>query len=344
MENSVANLFSIQRNVIVQRLTVIWAFVESCLGGIMHSLKIPFTGLLVGGLAVIIISLIAKNAKNIVKDLLKSLTIVLLVKATVSPYTPFTAYIAVGFQACVAIVLFKILALNAVSIFMLSIMAMMESAIQKLLVLTLFFGQSIWDAVNVFFSYICNQFGYKTINGTILVISIYIGIYLLGAVAIALLALKILKRFDDRTELFLLPEMKNNLDKALRSKRIKKIVVVYILLAIISMLLLLLNFENNNKLLMVLRMFIWTTTATVLWYFIITPLFVKTLLVVLKKSKKKYSSEILEVISTLPLLKKIALYTWENSKAIKGFNRVSHFVSNLLYWSIVYVEHSNEKE
>ena len=102
----------------------------------------PFgTGLVVGGFAVIIITLIAKFSDTEFKQILKSLSIVLLIKVTISPNTPFPAYIAVSFQAFIGYVLFSILNINFGSILLFSVLAMLESAIQKLLVLTLFFGQ-----------------------------------------------------------------------------------------------------------------------------------------------------------------------------------------------------------
>src|SRR6202008_2387238 len=83
-----------QRSAAIQRLTALWAFTESGLGGLLHALQIPFTGLVVGGMAVIIISFIAEISGNNYKQILKSALIVLIVKAMVSPYTPFPAYIA----------------------------------------------------------------------------------------------------------------------------------------------------------------------------------------------------------------------------------------------------------
>ena len=64
--NTVNNLIYLktQRLNAIQRLTALWAFTESGLGGIMHALQIPFTGLLVGGMAVIMISLIADTVVN----------------------------------------------------------------------------------------------------------------------------------------------------------------------------------------------------------------------------------------------------------------------------------------
>ena len=62
MDNSITmdNLTKEQKVLAIQRLTALWAFAESGLGGMLHALQLPFTGLIVGGLSVIIITLIAK--------------------------------------------------------------------------------------------------------------------------------------------------------------------------------------------------------------------------------------------------------------------------------------------
>ena len=105
-----------QRLNAIQRLTALWAFTESGLGGIMHALQIPFTGLLVGGMAVIMICLIADISEFNYKQILKSAIIVLIVKAMVSPHTPFPAYIAVSFQALLGYAVFSLLRVNFFSI------------------------------------------------------------------------------------------------------------------------------------------------------------------------------------------------------------------------------------
>jgi len=43
----------------VRQLTILWALSESALGGLMHALKVPFTGFFVGGFAVLLLILIS---------------------------------------------------------------------------------------------------------------------------------------------------------------------------------------------------------------------------------------------------------------------------------------------
>ena len=180
----------------MQRLTALWAFTECGLGGIMHALQVPFTGLLVGGMAVIMISLIADFSEYNYKQILKSAIVVLIVKAMVSPHTPFPAYIAVAFQAVLGYGLFSLFKVNFFSIVLLSTIAMLESAIQKLLVLTLFFGESLWKAMDSMIALLANQFGSIVANGSYWIVGIYLFIYLAGGFFIAWLAYRTIKSFD----------------------------------------------------------------------------------------------------------------------------------------------------
>src|SRR5678816_3467868 len=110
-----------QSNLAIQRLTALWAFSESALGGVLHALQVPFTGLIVGGFAIIILTLIAWFAQGDLKKIFTSLLIVLIIKATVSPYTPLPAYIAVSFQGLMAFLLFRLMGINYISILLLSV-------------------------------------------------------------------------------------------------------------------------------------------------------------------------------------------------------------------------------
>ena len=92
---------------IIEKLTALWALNESGLGGFLHVFNSPFTGLIVGGVSILLISLIAYYAENKWQAILKALVIVLIIKMAVSPYSPFGAYVAVSFQAVLGAILFS---------------------------------------------------------------------------------------------------------------------------------------------------------------------------------------------------------------------------------------------
>ena len=134
----------------VNRLTALWALNESGLGGILHAAKFPFTGIFVGGFAVILISLIARYSNYSFKAILKATAMVLMIKAAVSPHSPFPAYIAVSFQGLLGAFIFSTTKNFKAAPILFGGLALLESAIQKILLTVLFFGMSFWKSVDDF--------------------------------------------------------------------------------------------------------------------------------------------------------------------------------------------------
>ena len=135
----------------VLKITALWAFSESALGGILHTLSIPFRGIFISSSAVLFITLIALFSKS-KKGILKSTLIVLLIKALVSPYTPLTAYFAVTIQGLLGYILFFSNSFFKLSAFLLGLFTLLFSGMQKIIVLTLVFGNTLWKSLNIFIS------------------------------------------------------------------------------------------------------------------------------------------------------------------------------------------------
>jgi hypothetical protein len=134
----------------VNRLTALWALNESGLGGILLAAKFPFTGIFVGGFEVILISLIARYSNYSFKAILKATAMVLMIKAAVSPHSPFPAYIAVSFQGLLGAFIFSNTKNFKAAPIIFGGLALLESAIQKILLTVLFFGMSFWKSVDDF--------------------------------------------------------------------------------------------------------------------------------------------------------------------------------------------------
>lgn len=134
----------------VNRLTALWALNESGLGGVLHAAKFPFTGIFVGGFAVILISLIARYSNYSFKSILKATATVLMIKAAVSPHSPFPAYLAVSFQGVLGAALFSASRSFMLTPVLFGALALLESAIQKILLTVLFFGMSFWQSLDNF--------------------------------------------------------------------------------------------------------------------------------------------------------------------------------------------------
>ena len=342
MNTGYKNLSDEQRLAAIQRLTALWAFTESGLGGIMHALQIPFTGLVVGGMAIIIISFIAETSGNNYNQILRSALIVLIVKAMVSPYTPFPAYIAVSFQAFLGYILFILLRINFISILLLSIIAMLESAIQKLLILTIFFGQSFWKATDNMMEFIAKQFGLSSTNGSQWVIGVYLLIYLAGGVFIAWMAYKTIRGFFAEKGIFSLdnPVIINKTifkeDTPKRRTLYHKLWSIILLLVALSVVLFVFAADSKQGWLAVAKTITWTISVILIWFMLIGPLFTKGIQRLLKKKESSYSDEVLRTLSFLPVLRQLTGFAWQRSRQYSGLKRWQFFFSALIHWSLTY--------
>lgn len=167
-------------------LAGVWAFVESGLGGVMHALKLPFTGIWVGGTAVAVLIVMAGVLRgrygtrsagdaSVSWTLLQATVLVMAVKLLASPHSPPTAYVAVGFQGLLAAGLlswFKPFRLGAV---LFAVLAMLESALQKLLMMTLVYGAAWVDALEAMTVLAAKQLRLEA-DG-LLLLWLYIGLY-----------------------------------------------------------------------------------------------------------------------------------------------------------------------
>ncbi len=333
-----------QRLNAIQRLTALWAFTESGLGGIMHALQIPFTGLLVGGMAVIMICLIADLSGTNYKLILKSAVIVLIVKAMVSPHTPLPAYIAVSFQALLGFALFSLFRVNFFSIILLSSIAMLESAIQKILVLTIFFGTSLWKAMDEMIAMLARQFGSSITNGSYWIIGIYLCIYIIGGVFIAWLAYRTIQSFRSTATALKLDMSEGaaiaveSLKKHPGKKMYKKLLMLVLVMIILSAVLFVFAADTKTGWLAVAKTICWTLSAILIWYMLIGPLFTKAIQRILLKKESRYSEEVSKALAFLPVLRRLSVLAWQQSKLEHGLKRWYVFFTTLIHATLTYAE------
>jgi hypothetical protein len=325
MNNGLTNL---QRSMAVQRLTALWAFGESGLGGMLHAFQVPFTGLLVGSISVICICLIAIFCRKKYSVILKSLLLVLIVKALVSPQTPFPAYIAVSFQGFLGYFLFSIGNINFVTIVLLSVLTMIESAMQKLLLLTLFFGRSFWSGIDEMLKVITGTFGIQSRAGSLWVVGIYLGIYAVAGIFTALIAHR-LCRYNFQPGESVLPETITSTEQSSvkRSRFPGRNIVLFLLGCSILLFAPGMSHSGSGA---VLRSLIWTLTAVVTWYIVISPLVTKFFRRILMRSGNTYKVEAFEIISFLPFLKKMAVASWQATTGKRPLKRVPAFLITMV--------------
>ena len=102
----------------------------------MHAFHLPFTGIFLGGFSVLIVSLMAHFEPKPYVQILKATVLVMAVKASVNPMTSPMAYVAVGFQGLSGAILFSLPGRNLLICTCYALLAMLESAFQKLLIMS----------------------------------------------------------------------------------------------------------------------------------------------------------------------------------------------------------------
>ncbi len=174
-----------ENQVSIKSLILLWAFAETSIGGVLHALKLPFTGILVGGIAVISIALIGFYQKPGTNEILRALIIVLMAKLLVSPHSPWQAYIAVAFQGYIGSLIYRSNSNFKVKTMMFATLALFESAIQKLLVALIIFGNDFFSSLDIAANSVVGSMGWNpefsfvyTVFGTYIFLHLLTGIIL----------------------------------------------------------------------------------------------------------------------------------------------------------------------
>ena len=295
------------RDLPLRRITAFWALSESGLGGILHATQIPFKGALLTAIAILCITLIAKMSDDPRKDILRATFVVILIKAAISPHSPVTAYLAVGFQGVLGSLLMSGDPLSWIRLSVLTFTALMESAIQKLLTLWLFFGTAFWNAVDAFGDWIAKMLALD-VEGYVIPISLYLGVYLV----VGLLALRVIPSIHKsvfsigRGDLSVLDEDLDQDTKARRPKRRSR----NALMLVIGVVVLIVSFSMDGWggiLFVVLR----TLLVIYLWFKWVSPWLSRQFLRWMStRSTSEISKEVEESIDFFPHLRSITRTYW----------------------------------
>lgn len=326
----------------VSRLTAIWAFSESAFGGILHAISVPFRGLFINAAAVILITLIAIKSHS--KQILKSTLIVVIIKALVSPHSPLTAHFAVSTQGIVGSLVFKTKRFFRLSALLLGIITLFLSGTQKIVILTVLFGNSFWRSIDIFIKQISKDFlkiGIpQDFHYGFILVGVYVSIHLIAGALVGyyagLLPVKleaVSKNFDScnmNNNQTSIPERKKKGKKKNWIQRPSGIIILSILLVIMIY-----SYFYPHKIEMksveILIMIIRAVLLTIIWYFIFAPLSRKLFVRFISGKKNLYSEEVEEIVNLFPRFREIVSYCWNESKKNKGIKRIKSFLSTSFY-------------
>ena len=319
------------KKITIDRLTALWALNESGLGGFLHVFNTPFTGLIVGGIAILLISLIAYYAENKWQTILKALVIVLIIKMAVSPYSPFGAYVAVSFQAIFGAFLFSKFSWKGATIIVLGMVTFLESALQKLLILTIVYGTELWEAINLYGVWVQKKLNFiSETSTTSFLVTLYLLVYGVCGILAGIFIKNIIKIIANKneTDFFLKPETSTSENQ--KKKVSFKTKVIWVWLITVAVIVLAFSFFGGNlfgwqkAIYILLRSFL----ILMLWYLVIGPFLLKMVRKYLNKKESQYKEDITNAMDLFPYFRRILSYTWQETKHLKGYTRFKYFMAN----------------
>ncbi len=325
------------KNEIVMRLTALWAFTEAGLGGVLHLFKSPFSGLMLCGLSIIFLSMIAKYSNYSSRVIIRSLVLVVFIKMLVSPHSGVTAYFAVAFQGLLAAFIFGTFKHSTLGLYLFGIIAMVESAMQRLIVLTVLFGMQFWEAVNEFGNFVYQLFFDHSPEGSWFswsVVAAYLIIYALGGAFAAWLYRRISKNILAIEKSYLQSATVRDEGDPLvltgKPKKKKRKWSNYILL------LLLLGFtiyfsSTITDLSGVFYILLRTILIIVVWIYIVNPILLLALKKFLKKRFVEERDRAKHIQALFPWIRQVLSEAWSRASISSGFARFENFLSWTFY-------------
>ncbi len=331
---------AIAPEVAIERLTSLWALNEAALGGLVHILKIPFTGIAVVSIAITLIALIAYFAERKAAAIIKATIIVLLIKAAASPHTPLTAYAAVAFQGLLGSVIFGYIPHPRVAALLLGLLALWEGAIQKLAVLTILYGKPLWESVDAAGHWTLNQIGagHSALSPTAWVLAAYFSYYTLGGLMVGWLAgvlpgeieqgLKHASTSISSETRHLVPT-----ETATSRRRINWFLRIAIMLCLLGAVLILSN-PDSEGFERAARILVRALIVVAIWIFAARPVIKKLLAKFRRREQGHYGEEVARAMDQMPELRAIAVTVWKETSTTRGFGRWRQFLARLVVMAL----------
>ncbi|MDQ6756803.1 MAG: hypothetical protein M3004_07695, partial [Bacteroidota bacterium] len=218
------------------------------------------------------------------------------------------------------------------SCILLAVLALVESAVQRIIVVTVLYGDNFWKALNEFIRKVTGESAVT--NYSLMIATGYIIMHAFIGLLVGVFAGSIVWQSTSWTILhseYLIPytDEENIEIKASSAKRKKKIKYLFIFIWMVLIILFLQSYLHIGtpltspqvSLQILLRSFLIILT----WYFLINPILSSLIKKWLSAQKIKSQSDIVQVNLMLPSARHIFLKSWELSSSARGLKRLSVF-------------------
>lgn len=305
-------------------IVTFWAVSECGLGGMMHAFKMPFTGIVVGSIATICLFLIAKHSQNKSRSIMEATALVVMIKLIVSPHSPWQAYVAILFQASMALLFLTGEKIHGWQALLFAVINQVESAVQKILIFFLIFGQSFFKSLDVSMHQVVGYFGLE-IEGNLVypIFLVYITMHLIVGVIIGIWLSKIEAQLEGfSVDPDTLPE-KGSL--VLSSKHTSLIWTIGLLVSLAMVYVV----DSKQAIFIMIRVIL----VTLAFMYLLTPLVKYFIRKVFGNAADQDAID--QILNSLPAT--LAHYnkylTYANAK-YSGFSKIKYFILILIYASM----------
>jgi hypothetical protein len=285
-----------------------------------------------GGSAVIIVCLIAYYVPQ-KGAIIKTTIIVAIFKMMLSPHSPLPAYFAVFFQGITGELLFSSRKHYKFSCMLFAPLALVESALQRILTMTILYGVDFWKAVNAFISGLSHQ--QSITNYSLYLAGGYVFLHLVAGISIGWIAGKIPGRVKGwRNEFLLELNAPGELSPAPALKKRGKmkiaLLVIWILLACLWLQAELKIGEPLIPSNVAAHIILRSVLIIMTWYFLISPVITYFLNKWLLIQRSKSQQSINEILRILPQTQLVLNKSWQYSSNKKGLKRLNKFLKTVL--------------
>ena len=310
------------------RLITLWVMCEALLGGIIHGLRLPVSGLVVGSCAIICICLIAwyVPAKG---SIIKATLIVAIFKMLLSPQAPPPAYIAVFLQGLLGELLFWNRKGYAAACVAMGMLALVESGLQRILVLTIIYGNNLWAVVNDAISALLHK--NKGTNFSFIIGSAYVTAHLVMGALVGSWAARLPKRISRWRASKQYAIMVNEAEEEwpIRNRKQQRIRTGAIILWVALIGLYVQSHYHIGKPLLPshisLEILIRSLIILLAWAFVVGPLLTRVLHFWLKNEQSRSQQDVQEVLRLLPASRQLAAKCWKRTAKYGGWTRINEF-------------------
>ncbi|NOT36125.1 MAG: hypothetical protein HOP11_01975 [Saprospiraceae bacterium] len=293
---------------IVLRLTALWALAESGLGGVLHLLHLPLSGIVLTGISVSILTLIFYFSENKLLQMTEALILVLIIKYSVSPHTSVTAAIAVAFQCLMAFAIYSIFSIRFISVLLVCILTYLESAFQKIFVLYILYGKNLANLINEFVQKLSiDFFRIEGRTSTESILLYYASIYLLCSVIASILVYKLYSKLI-HADYKLFSKISISSIPILDSENVntKRKKTKFLVLLVLFLFIIIMAAVTQYK--SVLYLLLRSVLLIAVWLFVILPVLKVLLFNFLKKKEHKYSQKLEEIKNLFPRIRNSVFY------------------------------------